>query len=103
MSKTPAVEREETMDYYDQAVLDMEAEATKPFGRMEQKHAKVLLRGLQTQNINDLLKIKEDFPEIWDKYKQQSKTKKWIFDREVYKQLVAFATGEPVQAQVAEL
>lgn len=93
MATTKAA-REETKDYYDLAIEQIKAEQEKPFGAMEQKHAIVLLRGLQNQNYNDLKQIKDDFPAVWDKYKSKSKSGKWIFPMAAYKELIAFAKGE---------
>ena len=88
--------REEVKDYYDLAVEELEAEHTNPFGLMKQKHAIVLLRGLQTQNYNDLKQIKDDFPAVWDKYKSKTKNGNWVFAREPYKLLMELAKGETI-------
>lgn len=65
-----------------------------PFGAMTPEEATVLLHGLETQNIEDLLAVKEAYPDVWEQHKKQVKGR-WVFEREVYMQLKEFATGKP--------
>jgi len=64
-----------------------------PFGAMTQDEALVLLNGLNTQNIEDLMLIRDAYPAVWENHKTKSKAGKWVFERETYRALKELATG----------